>query len=186
MTGDRATDILREEHESIKKVVASMAVLLMRLETGRQVRPETLQATVEFMKMAGGLHERKEEEFLFPLLERKGISTSVAPISLLIRNHRQARDLASRLGSAADVTAAGWPPMNDPIIESLQGLTDIYPNHLWQEDMLIYRIADRSLEPEDDQALLDSFRGLEATAGADLRQRLRDLADRVDSEAWQA
>lgn len=184
MAGDRATDILREEHESIRKVVASMAVLLMRLETGGEVKPELLQSAVEFMKLAGGMHERKEEEFLFPMLDRKGVSTSVAPISLLTRNHRQARDFATRLGAAADTSAAGWMPMDSPVMESLQGLTDIYPRHLWQEDMLIYRIADRSLGPEDDEQLMESFRGLETGVSGDLRQRMRELADEVDAEAW--
>ena len=183
MTWVRATDVLREEHQSIKKVVASMAVLLIKLETGKEVNPETVEAVVDFMKLAGEIHERKEEKFLFPIMEKKGVSTSIAPVGLLVRNHQKAREMAGKLAAAASANAVGWLPMDSPIVESLQDLTDLYPPHFWQEEMLVYRVADQQLGEEDDRQLLEAFREFDG-AEADVHARMREMANRIDGAVW--
>ncbi len=179
MAWERATDILREEHQSVKKVVASMAVLLIRLETGKEVNPETVEKVVDFMKLAAQVHERKEETILFPVMEKKGVSTSIAPVTMLVHNHQRARATVSRMAQAASANAAGWLPMDSPLIETLQELTDLYPPHFWQEEMLVYRVADQTLTEEDDQRLLESFREFEGTGN--IRAQMREMADTIDS-----
>lgn len=183
MTWERATDVLREEHQSIKKVVASMAVMLIKLESGKEVKPETVEEVVEFMKLAGNIHERKEEKFLFPLMEQRGVSTSIAPVGLLVRNHQKAREVGMRLAGAASANSAGWLPLETPVAESLQELTDLYPPHLWQEEMLVYRVADKHLNEEDDRQLLEAFKEFES-AEVDVHTRMREMADRIDFAVW--
>src|SRR5665647_1894329 len=50
MRAKRPTAMLEEEHRSIQKIVAAMAVLADRLETGQRIEPTTLQNMVEFMR----------------------------------------------------------------------------------------------------------------------------------------
>jgi len=80
--------MLEEEHHSIQKVVGAMAVIAERLEMGQEVKAETLQNIVEFMRtFADKCHHGKEETHLFPVLEKKGVPVRGCPMGALIAEH---------------------------------------------------------------------------------------------------
>ena len=183
MTEEKPTARLQKEHQIIHKVVAAMVGLADRLETGHEIKRETLADVVKFMHgFADQLHEEKEESYLFPLLERKGLSVRSCPMRMLVHEHQLARSLVTRLADNADAYHGGDAAATNALVESLRRLADLYPLHVWREDLLLFPKADDVLSQEDDERLMEDFAAAEEDAGKDAFARYRELAERIESE----
>src|SRR5450756_1448791 len=132
-----------------------MAVLADRLETGQRVEPTTLQNMVEFMRtFADRCHHGKEETHLFPALERKGVPVRGCPMGVLVAEHQKGRSLVKALAEAVDAYAKGDSLATKPLLESLRGITELYPGHIWREDYLLFPLTNKVLQPQDQSCLL--------------------------------
>ncbi len=184
MTRTKPTELLKEEHRIIQKVVAAMVVLADRLEMGKEVDPNTLTQVAEFMRLfADQCHERREETVLFPTLQDKGLSVHSCPMKRLVEEHGRGRLLVSGLTKAARAYTDGDSSAREPLLRSLRGLTALYPLHIWQEDQLLFHLAERMLGREEEEELRAR---LEAGDGesAETRRRGRQLAEEIEQGSW--
>ena len=185
MVEKRATALLQEEHRLIQRAVAAMVMLADRLETGREVRPEILRDVVELMRtLVSDGHEAKEERHLFPVLQSRGVSLHSVPTRMLVEEHQRGAALVAKLEEAAAAHVEGTDLSRGPLVESLRGLAALYPLHIWQEDLLLFHMADRVLTSEDDLELIDAYRAVDEAIGGDVRRRLEDLVLRIEKESW--
>ncbi|MGB8768825.1 MAG: hemerythrin domain-containing protein [Candidatus Korobacteraceae bacterium] len=127
----KATEVLEREHKLINKAVAAMAQIVVQLEFRHAVSPEVLRNLLQFMREFGDqCHRRKEESYLFPYLESKGVPSTGCPLSALKGEHVKSRQLLADLNSAA---AAYIAYINDAergrltLIQALQSLMALYP-----------------------------------------------------------
>ncbi|MFB3127626.1 MAG: hemerythrin domain-containing protein, partial [Candidatus Acidiferrales bacterium] len=105
-----ATAILRQEHDAILRMLDVTDAIVQQLERNQRVAPETLAGVLEFFRLfADRCHHGKEEELLFPLLERKGMAHDGGPIGVMLHEHEQGRSLVRQLGEAADACSTGMP-----------------------------------------------------------------------------
>jgi hemerythrin-like domain-containing protein len=174
----KPTDVLEDEHRYILKVVGTMTVLAESLEKGETVGTETLKNMVEFMRIfADECHHGKEEAQLFPLLEKRGVPVRGCPMGVLIHEHQTGRTLVTGLDEAAEAYQKGDPTAKDALLKNLRGITDLYPGHIWKEDYLLFPMANKVLNAEDQQSLSEEFEKVEEAIGRDIHQRLAHLAD---------
>lgn len=186
MQDKRPTDILEEEHHFIQKVVGAMAVLAEGLEMNREVEAETLQKIVEFMRtFADKCHHGKEETHLFPMLERKGVPLRGCPLGALLHEHQRGRELVKELAEAMEAYGGGNPAARSPLLKSLRGLTDLYPNHIWKEDYLAFPMTNKILSLEEQRELYENFEMVEEAIGRDVHQRFEQFADELEKKAQQ-
>jgi hemerythrin-like domain-containing protein len=175
--------VLEEEHHCIQKVVAAMAVPVETLKAGKEVEEKTLQDIVEFMRtFAGKCHHGKEETHLFPVLERKGVPTRGCPLGALIAEHQKGRVLVTELAEATEVYNTGSPLAKKSLVKSLRALTDLYPNHSWQEEYLAFPMADKILSPEEQRGLSEKFEMVEKEIGLDVHQRFERFAKTLEEK----
>ena len=93
-----ATELLRHDHEAITKMLDAAEVVAQRLDKGEPVREEVLQNLLEFFRLfADKCHHGKEEELLFPLLEKKGVPVNGGPIGVMLNEHEQGRALIKEM-----------------------------------------------------------------------------------------
>lgn len=72
---------LRAEHEGILTVLRIMGKICERVSSGKPVPWEHMEGIVEFLRVfADQCHHGKEEDVLFPALERAGIAREGGPI----------------------------------------------------------------------------------------------------------
>ena len=103
-----ATHILRHEHEAILKMLGAARRVAGELERDVNVDQQTLADLLEFFRLfADQCHHGKEEELLFPLLERKGIPRSGGPIGVMLEEHDQGRRLIRELSDSATAYGSG-------------------------------------------------------------------------------
>jgi hemerythrin-like domain-containing protein len=176
----RPTEMLEEEHHLIQKVVSAMAVFAEQLESGGNPHPEAFSNIVEFMRTyADKCHHGKEETHLFPLLEKKGVPVRGCPLGILIAEHQRGRTLVSGLAAAAEAYAKQGPSAKKNLLDNLRGLMDLYPNHIWKEEYLLFPMTNKILNSEEQRELQEKFETVEKDIGSDVHHRLEELAERL-------
>jgi hemerythrin-like domain-containing protein len=147
------TKILEEEHHFIQKVVGGNRRPSGDTgggQGGKEVEGKTLQDIVEFMRIfADKCHHGKEETHLFPALERKGVPMRGCSLGALILEHQKGRGLVTNLAEATEAYITGRPLAKESLVKCLHVLTDLYPNHIWKEEYLVFPMADKILSLEE-------------------------------------
>ena len=104
MSNPKPTEVLEREHHYIQQVGASLLLLAEELEKGEAVPAETLADTLEFLRtFADRCHHGKEEAFLFPLLEQKGVPPQGCPLGVLKKEHVAVRR------NCCELHCSAWP-----------------------------------------------------------------------------
>src|SRR5208283_3127317 len=101
MSGESAIDVLRTEHRAILRMLDVTRELAHLMEAGAEVPPDMLDSVAEFLRVFGDAHLRKEEEYLFPALGKRGLSLDGMAIESLQRDHDHSRTLLGKMSDAA-------------------------------------------------------------------------------------
>ena len=181
--GKTPTEMLEEEHHFIQKVVGAMTAVSERLEMGQEVEAEMLRNIVDFMRtFADKCHHGKEETHLFPVLERKGVPVRGCPLAVLMAEHQRGRALVTGLATAAETYVRDGPSAKKPLLESLRGITELYPDHIWKEDYLLFPMTNKILTSGEQKELYDKFEMVERAIGAGVHHGLEQLAEKLEQE----
>jgi hemerythrin-like domain-containing protein len=180
MEGKSPTEILEVEHHVIQKIVGAMAVLAEGLGAGHEPPVETLRNIVEFMRtFADKCHHGKEEVHLFPCLEKRGVPAGGCPMGVLIHEHERGRTLVAQLAQATEAYASGDGSARDAVTVTLRGLIELYPNHIWKEEYLLFPMSNKVLDAADQQQLSEKFAEVETAVGRDVHQRFERIAEEI-------
>ena len=176
----KPTEILESEHRIIEKILGAMARLTEALEKSQVVALEDIATMAEFMRtFADKCHHGKEEKLLFPILEQKGVPVSGCPLGILIHEHAKGRTLVNALSESAVAHAAGNMEARVPLLSSMKGLLELYPNHIWKEDYLLFPMTDKILSPEENKSLSIEFEKVEAEIGPETHHRFVLIAEQL-------
>ena len=169
-----ATEILRKEHDAILTMLDALDQTSLQLRGGASVQPSTLQGLLEFFQLfADRCHHGKEEDLLFPLLERRGIPRERGPIGVMLSEHDQGRDLIQKMKAAAaeyekEPHAAGkrWS-------EAARVYSQLLREHIMKENNILFRMAEQMLTPDEQNSLAVEFEKAEIEKmGAGTHERL--------------
>lgn len=180
MTATKATNVLEQEHRTIQKVVATMSLAADHLGAEHNLDPAILRDIITFLReFSEECHHGKEERFLFPLLEARGIPASGCPIAVLHNEHEKGRALLAQLDAATQVYSTSGAA-TDTLIMTLQALVRLYVDHIWKEDYLLLPMSDKVLSENDHAKLCEQFDSIEAELGAGKHQQLEQLSARLE------
>ena len=176
----RATEQLSREHKIIQRAVAVMAQLVEQLELRHQVDADLLRDLLRFMKeFSEQCHHGKEESFLFPYLESKGVPSTGCPLSTLRGEHAKTRQLMADLNSAVARYIVAPEQARLTLIQVLQSLVVLYPAHIWKEEYLLFPMAEKILCADDDSELLQQFDVAEEGMGSNAHEAFERLAEEL-------
>jgi len=180
MTSTKSSDVLEQEHKTIQKVVATMSMVADRLAGGHKVDASILRDISTFLHdFSENCHHAKEERFLFPLLEARGVPASGCPIAVLHHEHQKGAALLTQLDDATEIFDTSGAA-KDTLVLTLRTLVSLYVDHIWKEEYLLLPMANKVLS-EDDQAMLcEHFESVDKHLGAGMHQRLEQLSLRLE------
>jgi len=180
MTATKSTKVLEQEHQTIQKVVATMSVVADRLDTGHNVEAAILRDISTFLHdFSEECHHAKEERFLFPLLEARGIPASGCPIAVLHNEHERGRALLTQLDDATQAFLTSGAA-KDALGITLRALVRLYVDHIWKEEYLLLPMADKVLSESDHATLCKQFDSIESGLGAGKHRQLEQLSARLE------
>ncbi len=162
-----ATASLKEEHEVILRALSLLERVGERLDTGQGAEREALNWLSEFFRtFADRCHHGKEEQHLFPAMERHGVPRYGGPIAVMLAEHEEGRGYLRRI-------AGGGPEVG----EAIRNYVSLLRAHIDKENHVLFLIADQVLDSETQKALLRAFEQVEGEVGTGAHERyLSELA----------
>ena len=157
-----ATENLREEHQVILRMIKVLLVASDKLEKGETVSVDVFKKAVDFIRtFADHCHHAKEEDTLFPVMEKRGILRHRGPIAVMLMEHEQGRLFVKGLNEAVEKYERGDKTAKDAIVENARGYADLLDQHIYKEDTILYPMGDKVLSEADNRELLEKFEGIE-------------------------
>lgn len=99
----KSTGVLKEEHGGVTIMLGILKKVCDRLGSGQAVPAGDLDRILEFLKVfVDRCHHAKEEDFLFPALERAGIPREGGPIGEMLSEHVKGREFIRGMSDATE------------------------------------------------------------------------------------
>ena len=182
----RWDDFLVAEHEMIERAMAVLRNNLEKIDEAIKT-PLQMQRAIDFLLEFGDkVHNTKEEKFLFPLMEQKGLPVQGGPIGVMLMEHDAERKLLQRMmAELPNLAEATTVARQKFAAEGFEYLT-IRAEHIWKENDVLYAMGRKVFSDEDNIYLLNKFKNLDRqtygeTARAHYAQMLAEVEK--DSEA---
>jgi hemerythrin-like domain-containing protein len=158
----RPTETLKDEHKAIKLMLKIAENVCQRLERGEAVPAEHLGNIVTFIRgFADKCHHAKEEDLLFPAMERAGVPSQGGPIGVMLVEHEQGRNYVRNMTEAAEKYSPGNRRAASQFVENARNYIALLTQHIDKEDNILYEIADRRLSEKDQEDLERGFERVE-------------------------
>lgn len=180
----RWDDFLIAEHELIERAMAVLKSNLEKLPAGDHLQ---IGRALDFLLEFGDkVHNRKEEEFLFPLMQERGIPMQGGPIGVMLLEHQAERQLLQEmaaglagLGTAAPEAVAKFRREG---LEYLQ----IRAEHIWKENDILYPMARQVMREGDADKILEGCRKVNREAyGPEAWEKFTAMVNEVEGGAGQ-
>lgn len=154
----RWDDYLIAEHELIERCMAVLKQCLETIESDEKINTVQLGRALDFLLQFGDkIHNRKEEEILFPLMGKMGIPIEGGPLGVMLMEHEAERKLLGEmLRTLPDLEKMALEERIHFTQEGLEYLT-IRADHIWKENDVLYPMGRRIFSGDDNLDLLKRF-----------------------------
>ena len=140
-----STASLRRDHDLIEKVLKSMWTAVSLLKTGKTIPEAILMPVIDFTKnFTDVCHHSKEENSLFPELEKKGMPRNTGPIAVMLMEHEMTRKIANRIDSSSKTYLQNGD--SSQLITDMTEYINHVMQHLWKENNRLFMMADMALQ----------------------------------------
>ena len=161
-----ATQVLRDEHQVILAVLDCLTALTDQARKGGELDSDAFRKSVNFVRgFADKWHHAKEEDLLFPALERKGIPKEGGPIGVMLHEHDVGRRHVQRMEEALAGAEAGGEKARAAVIENASGYVELLRDHIGKENNILFEMADRVLPPDEQARLVEQYAVREREGG---------------------
>jgi DUF438 domain-containing protein len=175
------TDLLMQDHETTERVIDGVTKAFA--EPTGPARGLIADAVEYFAGYVDQCHNKKEENHLFPLIERLGIPRHGGPLAVMLGEHEESRALIGEFASLGRAYAAGDASVLDALQHAFDAYSTLLKNHFWKENDILYPMARRVMSDAHASAVLSGIDDTEAALGSDTRERYYALANRIISAA---
>lgn len=140
-----STESLRRDHQLIEKMLRALDATAGLLRQGKAIPAPILDQTIDFVRnFTNVCHHGKEEESLFPSLERGGMPREGGPIVRMLFEHEVTKQLADRLDKSAKAYLESGSA--DALVADIKGYIDHVGLHLGKENYRLFVMADMILQ----------------------------------------
>ena len=144
---------LMNEHEAILSAIQILERMTAAMEKSASVDTKDVHDFIGFLKeFADKCHHGKEEGLLFPALVRAGIPEQGGPISVMLAEHAQGRQLVR------DMEASLSPNVDlMKLTQAATGYATLLRNHIQKENKFLFPTAERVLTGAQLDELYEGF-----------------------------
>ena len=184
--GLSAVETLEQEHRLISRVVRLLPVVRRNVDAGA-VDEQVLSDIAEFFSAyTDGCHHAKEEDLFFPILLQRGVSSKGCPVGTLRLEHQQGRNIVKALNTAVSKHRAGDPKAAGTISAILKDATELYTDHIWREDYLLFPMSGKVLLDKDREVLAKDFAEVQTKFGSAFQDKYEALVEKLEKELGDA
>jgi hemerythrin-like domain-containing protein len=150
----KPTQELIAEHHAVLGALQILEKVGAALGAKDEHAPEQLGQLLDFLKgFVDRCHHGKEEDVLFPELERRGVKREGGPIGVMLMEHEAGRGYVRGMAEGLDRLRRGEGDAVVVIRENVDAYRDLLRAHIHKENNVLFPMADR-LVPDDVAATL--------------------------------
>ncbi len=158
----KATQELIAEHNAVLVALQILEKVEAALEAKRDQAPEHLGQLVEFLKgFVDRCHHGKEEDVLFPELERRGVRRDGGPIGVMLMEHEIGRGHVRAISDGLDQLRRGEAGAVTAIREHASAYRELLRSHIHKENNVLFPMADRFVPDDVAETLAEKFEEIE-------------------------
>lgn len=175
-----STDILRNEHSYIKKVLAGIRKQCISIINGNEVDFELFEQIIDFVRnFADKYHHQKEEKHLFNVMADKLVNeVGPGPIQGMLTEHDFGRAYIYELEQALKRHKEGDADAKVDIVGYAMSYYQMLSKHIDKEDKAVFSLAERRLDQSTQSKLDEEFGSIEAQEENErIRKKYMDFAD---------
>mgnify|MGYP000503477949 CR=1 FL=1 len=179
-----ATDILKEEHRVIERVLASIEAGATRLMAAEPMSPSFFIDATDFIKgFADGCHHKKEEGVLFPAMEAAGVPAEGGPIAVMLAEHQEGRRLTAAMRAGAEKLQSGDIAARTAVADYALQYVALLRQHIAKEDNVLFPMADRAIQGPAETRVTEAFDHIEhEETGEGVHERFLALAESLERQ----
>jgi len=174
----RPTEILKQDHKVINVVLDVLERIVSDIQAGEDFNVEDLEKITDFIRtFADKCHHGKEEDLLFPAMEKAGIPREGGPISVMLQEHDIGRNYVRGLAQAISDYKTGDRGSSNDIVDNAMDYVNLLREHIYKEDNILYMMADAHLDKSTEEDLIREFEKVEARMGEGVHERYHQLVE---------
>lgn len=168
---------LRAEHDHLLDVIGLAERVANKLAYGGNVESSVLCNVTEFFLLyAHGVHREKEEDLLYPMLKAKNTQPSGGGcVSAMMAEHHESEEAFVTMERAAELSTRGSEEAPQAWARAAKIYCSYLRNHLRRENDIVFPLADRSLDDNDNNELFAEF------AKVDEKAQRSGIAERLEA-----
>jgi len=172
---------LVHEHELIERAMAVLKKNLEGLEFCKYDATQLSRALDFLLEFGDKVHNKKEEDHLFPLMQERGIPVEGGPLGVMLMEHEAERDLLGRMmldvPKLGDMSAEELAKFKQEGMEYLR----IRADHIWKENDVLYAMGRQVLSADDASSLIENFNAIDLAAyGNKAKQNFLSMVEELE------
>jgi DUF438 domain-containing protein len=173
----RWDDLLKQDHEITERVFAAME---QQFASAAGPSPAQVGRLIQYLnEYVDQCHNQKEEQHLFPRLERTGMPRHAGPLGVMLQEHERAREILARLVPLGSAFAAGDRGKLPELRAAFGEYAALCKDHFWKESDILYPMALRLLSDDDGAEITAGIEQVEAALGEGTRARYYRIAQEI-------
>lgn len=155
----KPTEQLKAEHEGIELMLRVLKIIMNKPE---KINQEHFSKILEFLKIfVDKCHHAKEEDLLFPAMERAGVPNEGGPIGVMLAEHVQGRGYIKGMSEAFAEFGKDNSALSS-MVEKSRDYIDLLTRHIEKENNILFAMADKVLSKSTQDELETGFEKLES------------------------
>ncbi|MHB1458092.1 MAG: hemerythrin domain-containing protein [Armatimonadota bacterium] len=179
-----ATQDLRNEHEGIKIAIAVLDRLAFEIKSGKMEVVDDAEELIDFLKtFADRCHHGKEEDLLFPAMEKAGFPREGGPIGVMLAEHTRGREFIRRMSESIPAVRRGDVDAILEFVDAAHGYAALLSSHIDKENNVLFVMAEKSLPSAEHERLTEGFECIEQERiGPGVHQRYHAMLNRLEAK----
>jgi hemerythrin-like domain-containing protein len=122
-----------------------METTIKLLNDDKKIPDFILSPVIDFSKNFTDIcHHSKEENSLFPALEKAGMPRNMGPIAMMLMDHERAREIAKNMEESAKEYFESGNSTN--LVNHMKQYVEHITEHLWKENNRLFMMAEARLQ----------------------------------------
>ena len=157
-----ATQQLKDEHEGILLMLRILDKITAKIDAKGNVDPQHIERIVEFLQIfADRCHHGKEEDLLFPEMEKSGVPREKGPVGVMLWEHDQGRAFVKGMAEASGKYKKGDSAALFEFAQSARDYIALLTQHINKENNVLFPMGEKILSPKKQEELVEAFEKLE-------------------------
>lgn len=157
MQYSKPCQILVDEHDVIVSVIEAVEAVLKQADN-RSLDGDFFRKACDFFtSFADACHHGKEEVYLFPLLESRGIPRQGGPIGCMLHDHDEGRSHIRTARDALRSVEEGDQAASEVVRVLFGRYCELLRQHIQKENQVLFVVGDQVMTEADKDLLIKKF-----------------------------